>query len=235
MKGSPAATALSPSEKIGLLRRTPLFSGLSGSQLEELAGLTVERSYQAGEFILFEGDRSDWFYFIRQGRVKVVKQTPAGKDFILAVFLPGEMFGAVAVFKDIPYPASAQAIDRTSVLGIKRNDFLAFMARKPEVALKIINILSERLEKAHDRLRDLATERVEQRVARMLLMLSSKLGASLPFTKQEIADMSGTTRETAIRIMSRLSKGNIVRSTRGKVAIQDEKRLRLLAEGPPSV
>src|SRR3972149_12061417 len=134
MKDSPAATALSSSEKADLLRRTPLFSGLTGSQLEELAGLTMERSYQAGEFILFEGDRSDWFYFVQHGRVKVVKQTPAGKDFILAVFLPGEMFGAVAVFKGIPYPASAQAIDRTSVLGIKKEDCLALMARKPEVA-----------------------------------------------------------------------------------------------------
>lgn len=235
MKSSTRSTVPSASGKAGLLRKAPLFSGLSSAELEKLTGLTVERSFQPGEFILFEGDRADWFYLIQQGRVKVVKQTPSGKDFILEVFSTGEMFGAVAVFKDIPYPASAQAIEQTSVLGIRREDLLAFLARDPAVALKIINILGERLEKAHDRLRDLATERVEQRLARILLMLAGKIGPSLPFTKQEIADMAGTTTETTIRVLSRLAKGDVIRSTRGRIVIHDEKRLRLLAEGPPAI
>jgi CRP/FNR family transcriptional regulator len=235
MKSPTGSPTPSGSEKADLLQRTPLFSGLNSVELEELAGLSVERPFQPGEFIFFEGDGPDWFYLVQQGRVKVVKQTPAGREFILEVFLPGEMFGAVAVFKNISYPASAQAVDQTTVLGIKREDLLAFLARNPAVALKIINILSERVEKAHDRLRDLATERVEQRVSRTLLMVAGKLGPSLPFTKQEIADMAGTTTETAIRVMSRLAKGDIIHSSRGKIVIHDENRLRLLAEGPPAI
>lgn len=225
----------SNAEKARLLQQTPLFKGLSVAELQELARLALGRFFQSSEFIFFEGDRSDWFYLVQQGRVKVVKQSPAGRDFILGVFMPGDMFGTVAVFKDIPYPASAQAVELTSVLAISKDDFLAFLTRHPTVPLKILNVLGERLEKAHDRLRDLAGDRVEQRIAKALLMLSSKLGPTLPFTKQEIADMAGTTTETAIRVMSRLTKGGILRSGRGRIIINDYNRLRLLSEGPPTV
>ena len=145
------------------------------------------------------------------------------------------MFGEVAVFENQPYPASAQAVVATKVLGIKREDFVTFLANRPQVAIGIINILAGRLRDAQTRLKDLAGERVEQRLARTLLKLSSKLGPSLPFTRQEIADMAGTTTETAIRFMSHLRDRKIVRSARGKTVILDEEKLRILSEGPPQV
>ena len=95
--------------------------------------------------------------------------------------------------------------------------------------------LGGRLRDAQRRLKDLAGERVEQRLAQTLLMLSAKLGPTLPFTRQEIADMAGTTTETAIRVMSRLKQGKIIRSVRGRIIILDESKLRLLSEGPPQV
>ena len=145
------------------------------------------------------------------------------------------MFGEVAVLENKPYPASAQAVDETRVLGIRRQDLTSFLAHRPEVALRIIGILGGRLRDAQGRLGDLAGERVEQRIARTLLMLSSKLGSTLPFTRQDIADMAGTTTETAIRVTSHLKDRGIVRSARGKIVIVDEVKLRLLAEGPPQV
>jgi len=145
------------------------------------------------------------------------------------------MFGEVAVFEDKPYPASAQSVSETRVVGIKRDDFLTFLANRPQVALRIINVLGGRLRDAQNRLRDLAGERVEQRLASVLLMLSAKLGLTLPFTRQEIADMVGTTIETTIRVMSSLRDRGIIRSVRGKVIIQDVEKLRLLSEGYPRV
>jgi CRP-like cAMP-binding protein len=121
------------------------------------------------------------------------------------------------------------------VLAIRRADFVSFITARPQVALRIINVLGQRLRVAQGRLRDLAGERVEQRLARMLLMLSAKLGSDLPFTRQEIADMAGTTTETAIRLMSRLKDGGIIRSVRGKTVIIDKARLELLSHGPPQV
>jgi CRP/FNR family transcriptional regulator len=108
-----------------------------------------------------------------------------------------------------------------------------FLLRHPDVALKIIGILSGRLREAQSRLRDLAGERVEQRLARMLLMLSAKLGSILPFTRQELSDMAGTTTETTIRVLSQWKDHGIIRSDRGKIIIADEPRLKSLAEGQP--
>jgi CRP/FNR family transcriptional regulator len=222
-------------DKSQVIKQSFIFSRLSKDELIELAYLAVERSFKAGEFIFWEGDSPDWFYIVAEGQVKALKHSSLGKEFIIAFFGPGEMFGEVAVFENKPYPASAQAVGQTRVLGIKREDFLSFLTSHPEVALRIINILGGRLREAQSRLRDFAGERVEQRLARTLLMLSSKLGSTLPFTRQEIADMAGTTTETAIRFMSRLRERGIIRSVRGKTVILDETKLILLSEGPPQV
>jgi CRP/FNR family transcriptional regulator len=218
-----------------LLKRSFIFSELSEKELAELADLAARRSFAPGEFVFWEGDAPDSFYIVIEGRVKVLKHSSLGKEFIIAFFGPGEIFGEVAVFQDRPYPASAQAAADTKVLRIRREDFLSFVAQRPQVVLRIISVLGERLRDAQGRLKDLAGERVEQRLARTLLMLSAKLGATLPFTRQEIADMAGTTTETAIRFISRLKDGGIIRSARGSITILDKTKLRLLSEGPPRV
>ena len=221
--------------KLEVVKQSFIFSKLSQGELAELANLARERSFTTGEFIFWEGDAPDLFYIVAEGQVKALKHSSSGKEFIIAFFVPGEIFGEVAVFENKPYPASAQAVTEARVLGIRREDFLSFLAGHPQVALRIINILGGRLREAQSRLRDFAGERVEQRLARTLLMLSLKLGPTLPFTRQEIADMAGTTTETAIRFMSRLKDGGIIRSVRGKTVILDETKLRLLSEGPPQV
>jgi len=226
---------LKQSGKPQILRRSSIFSRLNDDELGELADLSIERSFTSNEFIFWDGDAPEWFYIIAEGKVKVLKHSSLGKEFIIAFFGPGEMFGEVAIFENKPYPASAQAVVETKVVGINTDEFLSFLANRPQVALKIINVLSGRLRDAQSRLRDLAGERVEQRLASVLLMLSAKLGPTLPFTRQEIADMVGTTTETAIRVMSQLKDRGIISTVRGKVIILDEEKLRLLSEGPPRV
>lgn len=221
--------------RAAILKRSLIFSGLNDGDLNALSSLAVSHSYKVGETIFWEGDAGARFYIVASGRVKVLKHSSLGKEFVVAFFGPGDIFGEVAVFEERPYPASAQAISDTEVLWIGRDRFLAFLSGHPEVSLRIINMLGGRLRDAQNRLNALAGERAEQRVARTLLMLSSKLGQSLPFTRQEIADMSGTTIETTIRVMSRMKRGGIIRSHRGRTDIVDESRLRLLSEGPPLV
>ena len=217
------------------LARSIIFSGLNEDELAEVAALTTQRKYRAGEFIFWEGDPPHGFYIVASGRVKIAKHSSLGREVVLAFFGPGEMFGEVAVFENKPYPGSAQAVSDTEVVTVERQDLLGLLAGRPDMALRIINILGGRLREAQSRLRDLAGERVEQRVARALLMLSAKLGPTLPFTRQEIANMSGTTIETTIRVMSRLRSAGVIRSVRGKTIILDEVKLRLLSEGPPRV
>lgn len=222
-------------DRARVLGRASIFANLNDDELAGLTRLAVERNFASGEFIFWEGDAPDWFYIVAEGQVKVLKHSSLGKEFIIAFFGPGDMFGEVAVFEDKPYPASAQVVVETNVLGIKKDDFLSFLAHRPRVALRIISVLGSRLRDAQGRLTDFAGERVEQRLARVLVMLSSRLGPNLTFTRQEIADMAGTTVETTIRLMSRLKDRGIVRSTRGKIIIVDEVKLRLLSEGPPGL
>ncbi|MBE0481027.1 MAG: Crp/Fnr family transcriptional regulator [Dehalococcoidia bacterium] len=217
-------------ETIETLRSSLVFSGLEEGDIKELARICVDRRLESGSFVFLEGDEPAWFYIVAEGRIRVLKHSSQGKEFVIAHFGPGEMFGEVAVFENKPYPASAQAVSDSRVLAIKRNDYLAFLARQPEVAFRIIHVLVGRLRDAQSRLRDLAGERAEQRIARVLLMLQSRLGSTISFTRQEIADMSGATIETTIRVMSRLKDRGIIRSVRGKTIIVDEAGLDVLSQ-----
>ncbi len=143
-------------DKIQSLKRSSIFSSLAGDELSRLADIATERTFMPGDTIFWEGDPPEWFYIVREGQVKAVKTSSQGKDFIIAFFSPGEMFGEVAVFENKPYPASAQALTRTSVLGIYSRNFISFLEAHPAVALRIIAVLSGRLREAQNRLRDLA-------------------------------------------------------------------------------
>lgn len=175
-----------PGNKVQVLKSSTIFSSLNEDELAELAELTIERGLKAGRFVFWEGDAPNWFYIVAEGRVKILKHSSLGKEFVIAFFGPGEMFGEVAVFENRPYPGSAQAVAETKVLEVGREDFRSFLAHRPETALRIINVLAGRLRDAQNRLRDLAGERVEQRLARMLLMLSSKLGPTLPLPDKRL-------------------------------------------------
>ncbi|MCR4393297.1 MAG: Crp/Fnr family transcriptional regulator [Dehalococcoidales bacterium] len=218
---------------INLLKRVPIFSSLSENELAELSAFVRECRFAAGDYIFWEGDSPEWFYLVAEGKIKISKLASTGKETIIAFFGPGEMFGEAAVFENKPYPASAQAVSPSRLLGIKRASLLEFLGKYPEIVLKITGILAGRLRDAQNRLRDLAGERVEQRLARILLMLSARLGNELPFTRQEISDMAGTTTETTIRVFSQWKERNLIDSQRGKIVILDENKIKLLAEGPP--
>ena len=216
------------------LRRSFLFESFQDDELADIISQSSIRRYMAGEYIFWEGDPPERFYLLTDGRVKVVKHGNAGRETVVAFFQPGDIFGEVAVLENKPYPASCLAVNDSSALVLDRQDFLAFIERHPALAMAMVGILSARLREAQSRLHDLAGERVDQRLARTLERLTEKLGPELPFTRQDLADMSGTTLETTVRFLSRLKEGNIVASRRGLVIIKDRERLRLLAEGPPA-
>jgi CRP/FNR family transcriptional regulator len=217
-----------------LLRRLPFFNGLPDRDLGDLLTRAVRRHYERGTPVLTEGDPPLCLYIVLSGRVKVSKQSSAGKPITLAYFTSGETVGEVAVFENIPYPASAEAAVASEILAISRDEFLAFVARHPPAARALLTVLGERLMLSQDRLRGFAGEHAEQRLAGALQMLFEKMGPDLPFSRQDIADLAGTTLETAIRVLSRLTKGGIIRSARRHITIVDARRLKLLSQGPPS-
>jgi CRP/FNR family transcriptional regulator len=213
------------------LRRSFLFASIPPDDLDDLLDQAEEKRYRAGEYIFWEGGPPERFYLLTGGRVKVIKHGSQGRETVVAFFGPGDVFGEVAVLEDKPYPASSVAVEDSSTLSISRQAFGDLISRHPAAATAMVGILSARLREAQSRLHDLAGERVEQRLARTLERLSSKLGLELPFTRQDLADMSGTTLETTVRVLGRLKDDGIISSTRGLVIIEDEQKLRLLAQG----
>ncbi|MDV2989236.1 MAG: Crp/Fnr family transcriptional regulator [Dehalogenimonas sp.] len=220
---------------VASLRRAYLFSSSKETDLTEIVSKSEVKKYEAGEYLFWEGDPPEFFYLLTEGRVKVMKHGSLGRETVVAFFSPGDIFGEVAVLENKPYPASCQAVAGTEVLTISRKTFNNFIERNPAVAMAMVAILSARLREAQSRLHDMAGERVEQRLARTLERLFSKIGSELPFTRQDLADMSGTTLETTVRFLSRLKEGGIISSRRGLVIIKDDVKLRLLAEGPPDI
>lgn len=220
-----------------LLRRTPPFSRLSPEDLSRLAAVSSVRAFGRGEPVFSEGEPPDFFFTVARGRVKVFKVTPAGKDVILEIFGPGDPLGAVAVYEERPYPASAVALEETVCLAIRRRDFFTLLEAHPTLVRGLLLALTHRLVELTVRLAELTGGRIEPRFARLFLMLAGKCGQEtpsgteipLPLSRQDLADLTGTTIETAIRIMSRWGKEGLVRTGKEGFSILDRAALERLA------
>jgi CRP-like cAMP-binding protein len=201
-----------------ILASTPVFKRLSAEDRARLVPHAKVRDYAKGERIFAEGTPSDRFYAIASGRVKIFKMTPAGKDVILEIFGTGDPLGAVAVYEGWPFPASAVAIEDTTCLTIDRSAFFTLLEQHPTLVRGLLLGLTHRLIELTNRLAELTGSRVEPRFARVFLKLAGDVGRPdrggtfipMALSRQELADLTGTTIETAIRIMSRWGKQHIV-------------------------
>ncbi len=190
-----------------------------------------------GTVIFSEGQPSTDVWAVREGLVHIVKSGPAGREIVLEVIPPGELFGAVVALEGRPYPASAIATEATTAWRVPSALVREICQRQPTLRSAILALVTTRLRSAHERLQSVALESVEQRLARMLLVLVPKIGQQrdgltvLPVTRQELADMVGSTVETTIRITSKWQRTGIVRSARNELTIADPAAVRALAAG----
>jgi CRP/FNR family transcriptional regulator len=213
---------------IETLQKSEVFSSLKSEELDNISNYFEEVTFKNNDTIFNEGDPSDKFYLVAEGSVKVLKHTVMGKDIILEMMSPGDIFGGVAVLDKKPFPASAQAMESTSVIRISRQNLLKIMEDYPTLKLDIVKYFSNKLRDAHEMLKNIATERVERRIASLLLKLSEKVGMddvnyrkiNIPLTRQEIAEMVGTTVETCIRTMSKFQKNGVVKSSDGRIMVK---------------
>lgn len=210
----------------------PLFSSLRPADREALAPLCRLRGFDKGDTIFREGEPADRIHFLYLGRVKIVKAA-GGRDIILEILGPGEPVGAVAVFERRPFPASAVTLEPSSILSIPEREFFALLETRPEMMRHLLAGLTYRLMMVNKRLADLAGS-AEQRAARLFLTLAERAGVPsengvripLPLSRQEIADLIGTTLETAIRLMSRWQKEAVLLTEKDGFVIPDVTALR---------
>jgi CRP-like cAMP-binding protein len=193
-----------------------------------------------GQVLFSEGEDADSVWAVAAGKIHIVKSGPEGREIVLEVVAPGELFGAVVAIAARPYPASAIAAADGAVLRLAASTARELCNRYPTLRNAIMEQVATRLRSAHERLRSVALERVEQRLARALLALGKKIGAdeagalAINVTRQELADMTGTTVETAIRITSRWQQLGVIASSRNEIRIVDLERFGAIAQGQPA-
>lgn len=205
----------------------PLLAALRPEDREALAPLCRLRGYDKGETIFREGDPADRIHFVNIGLVKIVKSA-GSRDLILEILGPGEPVGAVAVFERRPFPASAITLEPSGIVSIPEREFFALLEKRPEMMRRLLAGLTFRLMMVNKRMADLMGS-AEHRAARLFLTLADRLGAPsaaglkipLVLSRQEIADLIGTTLETAIRLMSRWQKEGVVLTEKDGFVIPD--------------
>jgi CRP/FNR family transcriptional regulator len=213
-----------------------IFGTLGEQDIKEIKDYFSVEEFRKKENVFSEGDPSDWLYGVLKGKVKITKISADGKEIILEVISPGDVFGAVAVMRGFPYPANAAAMEDTKILKVSRTNFLKILDGYPSVMYCMMQNLGDRMKGTHESLKNIALEKVSSRIASLLLKLAEKSGVETPegtvidfkLTKQDIADMVGTTVETSIRTMSQFKKRGIVEEREGQIVIKNHEELRSL-------
>lgn len=215
------------------LKKIEMFKNLSSNELKELEPYLIVEKHKKKEAIFSEGDPPEWFYIVKSGKVKITKLSHEGKEIILEVISPYDIFGGVAVIRSFPYPANAVSMEDSEVLKISRKNLMRLVDRFPNLMYCMALQLGDRMKSSYDSLKNIALERVEARIAALLIKLAGKVGVEIRegllidirLTKQDVADMVGTTVETSIRTFSKFKKQGLVADKDGKFVIRNREGL----------
>ena len=216
-------------ETAGLLARVGVFSELGRPELEQVAEVAVPRSFGAGEVVFREGDESNTAYVVRSGHARAIRQHSDGRILTLANFGPGEVFGELAMFDSDRRSATIEAIDQLDLLAILSADMQRLMREHPDIAVKLVVTLGRRLREVNDRLTRQSFQTVQSRVATVLSELvrdarSEGAGENdvlITATQAEVAQLAGSSRESASRFLATLERAGIITQGRGKLTVHD--------------
>ncbi|HEX4955925.1 MAG TPA: Crp/Fnr family transcriptional regulator [Thermoanaerobaculia bacterium] len=222
-----------------VLRVNPLYRSLSEKDRKRLAEAAQLRSFARGETLFAEGDPSELLHTIVDGRVKLVKVLPIGREVILEILGPGDPVGAIAALQSRPYPATAVAIEPASCILIRSAAFFHLIETCPSLVRGLLVGLSFRLIQLTQRIAEVSGSRVEVRFARLFAKLAERMGEPretgvfipISLSRQDLADLTGTTIETAIRIMSRWAKEGRVLTEKEGFLVPDVEALAAMEEG----
>lgn len=224
--------------RLKIVGRLPFFKSLSPEAITKINARFHDREVRAGERIYFEGDEADRLYLVAMGKVKLTLSAAAGREALLDILHGGEHFGSLTALGGSAHTETAVAQTDCCILQISSADFEAILAEYPEVTRRALEVVSRRLAESREVIRQLSSYTAEQRIAAALLRLAGKLGEErgenvliqLPFSRQDLAAMTGTTTETVSRVMSRFAEEKWIKSGRKWVTVTDAKRLKLLTE-----
>ena len=220
-------------ETAGLLARVGVFSELGRPELEQVAEVAVPRSFAAGEVVFREGDESNTAYVVRSGHARAIRQHSDGRILTLANFGPGEVFGELAMFDSDRRSATIEAIDQLDLLAILSADMQRLMREHPDIAVKLVVTLGRRLREVNDRLTRQSFQTVQSRVATVLSELvrdartegAGENDVLITATQAEVAQLAGSSRESASRFLAVLERAGVVTQGRGRVTVHEPSAL----------
>jgi len=217
-------------DRRSLIARSALFGGLPEEQLEKIVRISQEKHYERQEAIFFEGDLATGFYLVAEGKVKVFKMSPAGKEFILHLFGPGEAIAEAPVFYGHSLPANAEALTPCTLLYFPRAGFVRLVESTPSLALNMLAVLSQRLRQFAAQIESLSLQEVPVRLARHLLFLAEEQGGAetvvLDIPKGQLASLLGTIPETLSRVFARMSEQGLIAVEGRQIRLLDPEGLR---------
>jgi len=219
--------------RLKIIGRLPFFKHLPLVAISGINDLFHDNDVSANERIYFEGDEAEYLYLVAMGKVKLVRNTTSGREVLLDILHGGEYFGSLSTFGWRVHMETAIAQTDCCILQISAGDFERILSDHPDVTRKVLEAVSQRLAQSQEVVKQLSAYTAEQRVASALMRLAGKLGEArgqgvliqLPFSRQDLAAMTGSTIETVSRVMSRFAENGWIKSGRKWVTIADPKRL----------
>ena len=230
-----------PAPTVAVLSSIGLFAGLDATTLEAVIAAAHTRHAPAGGFFFHQGAPATAFFVLLTGRVRLSQVTPEGHQVVMHFFGPGDGFAIVAALGHLAYPASAEALEDAAALAWDGDAFSALMGRFPDLAANGMRLMAQRMREFQDRMRELSTERVERRIARAVLRLVGQAGRKtdagilldLPLSRQDLAELTGTTLYTVSRTLSDWEDRGIVDAGRKRLTVRDPHALVAIAEDLP--
>lgn len=222
-----------------LIRAMPLFEHLSDGDLDDVLATATTRRYPVGTAVFEQGGLAENFFVLVHGRLRVTQVTPAGQQVIVRMVNPGDLFGIAKALRRPDYPGTATAVSESIALAWPMSEWDGMLARHPALAVNAMQTMGTRLMESHARVRELSTEEVERRVAHTVLRLANQSGRKepggiridFPVSKQDIAEMAGTTLHTVSRILTAWEEAGLVEGGRQKLLVKEPHQLVLIGEG----
>ncbi|HEY2283929.1 MAG TPA: Crp/Fnr family transcriptional regulator [Solirubrobacteraceae bacterium] len=220
-------------EVVELLARVPVFSTLVPADLERISELAVPRELDPGQVVFREGDSSDTCYIVRSGRARAVREHSDGRTITLATFGPGDIFGELAMFEDELRSATVEAVEPTGAVAVLGPDMRRLMNEHPGIATRLVIALGRRLRESNERLSRQSFQTVQSRVAvvlRDLVQQEIAAGAAptevlLTATQADLAQLAGSSRESASRFLAVLERAGVISQGRGRLTVHDPRAL----------
>lgn len=224
--------------RLKILSRLPFFAGLPAKAMEQINRHFVEVGYEPGDIVYSAGEPAERLYVVAEGKLKLLQHAPGGRNLLLDILTTGEFFGSLTTLGAATYTDTAQLQTPACLLSIRSDAFQQILDAHPKLALKTIAIMAERLNTANQRVLQIVSMPVDRRIAYTLLALGKKLGRKeemgllidVPLSRDDLAEMTGTTPETASRVMSQLQSSGVIESGRQWIAITDWDAMEELAE-----